>query len=501
MTAVIKMEHITKSFSHNQVLKDVDFTLEKGTIHALLGENGTGKSTLMNILTGLIPYDSGQISIQPGMQIAFIHQELSLVNDLSVYENLFLGSELRGRLLLNRKKMIAAAERVLKQMGVSIDPTEKVAALNSAMKQVVEISRAVLSNKKIVIMDEPTASLTDDEITGLFKVMRRMKDQGISIIFISHKLKEVLEICDSFTVMRNGYVVESGQITPQINENYLIRRMVGKQLYNASINKHQIKNDQILELEHLSRPAAYSDVSLTVRQGEVVGLTGLLGSGGSEILRAIIGAERLASGTIKFQKQLFKPRNTAAARKSGIAYIPKNRKENGILPDMTVKDNILVTILKQISRGGLIGSSKADQLVLQAKQQLAIKYSSAQDLITSLSGGNQQKVLLARALSISPKLVVLDNPTQGVDIAAKAEIYDQIENLTKRGVSFILASNEFDEIKRVCDRVYVLYQGRVQKEFQNEELDQRRMLYYAMGGDSKQKERSEHYGRTKKAQV
>lgn len=299
MDNAIEMKQIKKSFGNNQVLKSVDFTLKKGSIHALLGENGTGKSTLMNILTGLLSYDDGQIEIENGYQIAFIHQELSLVNDLNIYENLFLGRELRKGLLLDRKLMMEKAAEVLTSIKVDLKPETLVANLSASQKQLVEICHALLQESKVIIMDEPTSSLSDVEIENLFQVMRKLKAKGISIIFISHKLGEVLEICDEYTIMRNGQVVAKGTVTPDLTKEEISLMMVGKQLAAFKHESSKQIGPVILEVSNLTKEKQYSQINLKVKQGEIIGITGLMGDGRSELFASVAGANYPYSGQIR----------------------------------------------------------------------------------------------------------------------------------------------------------------------------------------------------------
>ncbi|WP_286028128.1 sugar ABC transporter ATP-binding protein [Ligilactobacillus agilis] len=492
MDNAIEMKQIKKAFGNNQVLKSVDFTLKKGSIHALLGENGTGKSTLMNILTGLLSYDDGQIKIENGYQIAFIHQELSLVNDLNIYENLFLGRELRKGLLLDRKLMMEKAAEVLTSIKVDLKPETLVANLSASQKQLVEICHALLQESKVIIMDEPTSSLSDVEIENLFQVMRKLKAKGISIIFISHKLGEVLEICDEYTIMRNGQVVAKGAVTPDLTKEEISLMMVGKQLAAFKHEDNKQVGPVILEVSNLTKEKQYSQINLKVKQGEIIGITGLMGDGRSELFASVAGANYPYSGQIRLAGKELNLRTTTQAVAAGIAYLPKNRKENAVIADLDISDNMLVTVLNRL-RGRLLLNKNQEQAEFERYcQQFNIKYGDKNDLITTLSGGNQQKVILARALTTRPKVVILDNPTQGVDIGARTEIYQQLQELARQQVSLIILSNEFDEIYKNCDRVYVMYQGRIQKELGHDQLTEAKVLYYAMGGQDKDKEESKH---------
>ncbi len=478
---IVEMRGIEKSFNENRVLKQVDFTLEEGSIHALLGENGTGKTTLMNILGGVISKDAGEIRANR-QDIAFIHQELSMVNDLSVYENMFMGWELRKGLFLDREAMRRRAGEILERMQVELDVNILVGELNASYKQVVEIARALMKNARVIIMDEPTTALTDVEIRHIFDLMKGLKDQGVSFVFISHKLNEVVEICDSYTVMRDGVVVATGAMTGEVTEQKLAGYMVGKELRYDDLYIERSLGDVVLELKNLSRDREFENVNMTVRQGEILGVTGLLGDGRSELFATVYGCNDSYDGQIFVKGSQMHFNTTAKAQAAGISYVPRNRKENGIIKDMSVGDNMSVNILKRMSRGGLIDGRAIRENNEGYVKSLNIKVHSLDQLITSLSGGNQQKVVLGKALGAKPFLVILDNPTQGVDIGAKLEIYNIIMDLAKGGVSFVVLSSEAQEIMMLCDRSYVMFHGQVRGEFSRDEFSEERIMVVATGG-------------------
>lgn len=490
MSKVVEMRGIEKSFDKNYVLKKVDFSLAAGSIHALLGENGTGKSTLMNILGNIIPKDAGSINIfgkdihDVGSEnpVAFIHQELALVNDLSVYENLFLGRELRKGPFLDHKKMIEETKKYLEQLNIEINPKTLVKDLNPSYKQITEILRALMKNAKVIIMDEPTTSLTDIEINHIFTIMRRLQKQGVSIIFISHKLNEVLEICDAYTIMRDGIVVASGAVTAETTELELSQQMVGKEFSNSEIYYQRPIGEEVLTLNHLSKDREYQNVSMTVKKGEIVGVTGLLGDGRSELFSTVAGANYPYEGDIIISQQKVTMKTTTTAKKHNIAYIPKNRKENGIVKDLTIEENMLLPILNRLATKGLKSRSKMDEKSEHFINMLNIKVADKKNLINSLSGGNQQKVVLAKGLSMDPAIVILDNPTQGVDVGAKHEIYKEILALSEKGISFVILSSEIPEIKKLCDRVYVMFHGQIRQEFSHDEINEEDIMLISTGG-------------------
>ncbi|MCF0133174.1 MAG: sugar ABC transporter ATP-binding protein [Blautia sp.] len=479
---LVNMQGICKSFGKNQVLKSVDFQLQPGSIHALLGENGTGKSTLMNILSGILPYDSGTIRVADGAGIAFIHQELALVNDLSIAENLFLGNMPKNGLFADRASMRNQTNEILKKMNVELDADMEVGELNASHKQIIEIARALLKDAKIIIMDEPTTALTDVEIAYIFEIMRSLRDKGVSLIFISHKLNEVVEICDSFTIMRDGVVVETGTMSPEITENVLARHMVGRELKYDDIYVKRNIGETILSIEDLCLDRTYSHVNMKVRKGEIVGVTGLLGDGRSELFETVYGNKKGYTGNITIDGKTVRMNSTTQAKSMGICYVPRNRKENGIIKDMSISENMSLAILKELKNGLFIHSGRQRENNEKYVKELNIKLADLEDSILSLSGGNQQKVVLAKALGPKPELVILDNPTQGVDIGAKLEIYHIIMELAAQGTSFVVLSSEAQEIMMLSDRVYVMFHGEVRKEFARDELSEENIMVVATGG-------------------
>jgi len=480
------MKGIKKSFSANYVLKDVNFTVEKGSIHALLGENGAGKSTLMNILGNILHKDDGQILVYgesfDDKKIAFIHQELSLVNDLNIFENLYLGKELKKGFLLDKKTMSHRASEVLGRMGVDINPYTMVSELNPSYKQITEIARALLKEAQVIIMDEPTTSLTEVETELIFNVMRTLRDQGISLIFISHKLNEVLEVCDSYTILRDGEVVATGKVSEELTEKDLSTHMVGEEVNTEGIYKTRELGEVILEIKNMSKEREYKNVNLNLRKGEVLGVTGLLGDGRTELFASVYGANPPYEGKVIIEGKEVKMRGTHTAMTNKIAYVPKNRKENGIIADLNIKENLALSVLSKIQSFGILKNSTLEKLTNDYVKKLDIKAGDTNNLITSLSGGNQQKIVLAKALCSNPSVVILDNPTQGVDVGAKMEIYRQIISLSEQGYSFIILSNEVPELQRTCDRVYVMFQGEIRQEFNREEMTEENIMLISTGG-------------------
>lgn len=498
---IVDMQGIYKSFGANNVLKGVDFKLKKGSIHALLGENGTGKSTLMNILSGILPFDDGKIKIfgedvnpyeyKKKLGITFIHQELALVNDLTIMENMFLGKEEKRGIFLNKQFMLNKTNEVLSSMGMDLDPMTKVGDLNASCKQIIEIAKALLKESNIIIMDEPTTALTDVEIQHVFEIMRSLKKQGVSLIFISHKLNEVLEICDSYTIMRDGNLVATGEVNKNLTEHDIAKCMVGKELLYDELYKERKLGDTILELKNLTKENQYKNVNMHINKGEILGVTGLLGDGRSELFSTVFGANGDYEGEIKFCGKNIDMKSTDQATKIGITYVPRDRKEIGIIKDLSVSENMNLPIMKNLKEYGLLSKHKEKENNNKYVNELNIKVSDLQNKITSLSGGNQQKVIIARALGSSPKLVILDNPTQGVDVGAKLEIYSIIMELAKEGVSFVVLSSEAQEIMMICDRIYIMFHGEVKGELDRCDITEENIMVIATGGSLKMGEKTD----------
>ena len=484
----LSMRGIYKSFGANDVLKSVDFHLNEGEICALLGENGAGKSTLMNILGGVLQPDQGTIALDgapvqfhtPSQSldagIAFIHQELNLINDLPVYENMFIGREIKKKSgLLDHKAMIARTRELFESMSLNIDPLAMVSALDASYKQIVEISRALMMKASIIIMDE-----TDPEIERVFQMLRTLRQQKVGVVFISHKLREVMQICDRYTVLRDGAVVAEGLVRDTSVEN-LARDMVGHEVRTQARTRNAQLGVEVLRLESLTLEPYYRNVSLSIRAGEVLGVTGLLGDGRSELFRTVFGDMGHYGGRILVEGKPVVIHSTPQALALGIGYLPRNRKENGIIKDMDILENGSIVIWRQLARCGLIDRRAELAAFDKQRQGLKIKMENPADPIGSLSGGNQQKVVLAKWLSAHPKLLILDNPTQGVDVGAKEEIYDIILRLADAGVAVAVLSNEAQEIIRVCDRALVMYHGDVRAQVSGDTMNEQEMMRLATG--------------------
>ena len=491
----IEMRNIIKSFGSNIVLKDVSFKLNGGEICALIGENGAGKSTLMNILGGVYKMDSGSIyldgkkaefanpaeSLEAG--IAFIHQELNLINDLPIYENMFLGREIktkRGKLDLDR--MIQETENVFNQMNLQLDPKAMVRDLDASYKQIVEICRAMIMKASVIIMDEPTTSLTYPEIKRVFSMMRTLKDHNVGIIFISHKLGEVMEICQRYMVLRDGALVSEGNVN-EVTTDDLTRFMVGYNVKIGHLSREKKPGSEVLRVEGLTHKTAFRNISFSVSSGEILGVTGLLGDGRSELFQSIFGAESIASGKVYLNGKKTNIRSTIQALNAGVGYLPRNRKENGIIKDMNIIENAAIVTWPKYAKHGVIDRLKHKEKFEEQVKKLRIKMGKSTDSITSLSGGNQQKVVLAKWLAANPKLLILDNPTQGVDVGAKEDIYNIILKLAMENIAVVVLSSEAQEIIRICDRALVMYHGVIQGEVAGEKMNEHDIMRLATGGN------------------
>lgn len=494
--SLLCMRNICKSFNGIPVLKQVQLTIEKGEVHALLGENGAGKSTLMNILAGVFPADSGEMefdekkikkmTIQQSekMGIAFVHQELNLFNDLKVYENIFLMKEYKRKAgALDKKRMIRETQQLFTELGVEINPEEKVENLKTSQKQLLEISKALFFKAKLLILDEPTTSLNNDEVEHLFQIIRNLKDKGTSFIFISHKMPEIFQIADRYTVLRNGEFVQAGKIS-EITQEEMTDLMVGEKLSHQEIYQAREPGENILELDHLSG-YGFSDVNFTVKKGSIVGLTGLQGSGSSELLQGLFGAVPVTGGTLKLHGKDCKIRSIQGAMKAGIAMLASNRKENSVIPDMSILENMYLSEQVLSARHPFISIGKERKRYERYKEMLSVKAEDPDDPITSLSGGNQQKVFLARWLNTEADILLLDNPTQGIDVGAKAEIYKLILKLADTGKTILINTLEIPELAKVADYCAVFYEGTVIKVLKHEEIDEKTVMLYSTNAAQK----------------
>ena len=488
--AILEIRNVSKAFGGSKVLKNVSFSVDEGEIHALLGENGAGKSTLMNILTGVIPADSGEIIFlgksysNPGIRqmeqagIAFVHQELNVINDLTVAENIFLCKELRNRVgLIRKKEQIKRTRQLFEELGVDINPNAMVSTLKTSEKQLLEICRALYADAKLLILDEPTTALSNDEIDHLFVILKRLKEQGKSFIFISHKMPEIFAIADRYTVLRNGEFVSKGNIK-DTNTHDITSDMVGKSYADADVYKERNHGETILELKNFSGKG-FENVNLKMKRGEIIAFTGLAGCGASELMQTMFGALPFERGEMLVNGKKMSG-DIVRFMKSSVAMLAADRKENSVVPDMNIIENFYLAEHEISKRKKPFINNRFEKSRYGfQKEALNIKAPDCNESISSLSGGNQQKVFLARWLNTGAELLLFDNPTQGVDVGAKAEIYKLILEFAENGKTIIINTLEIPEIQKVADRCIVFYNGKVVKELGHSEVNEHDVMLYS----------------------
>jgi ribose transport system ATP-binding protein len=494
-TAVLEVIGVSKEFVGIKALDDVTFALRAGEVHGLVGENGAGKSTLIKVLTGVYQPDGGELR-QLGEPVAFgtpvqaqaagistIYQEVNLVPLLTIAGNVFLGREPRTRFgLIDRPRMNAMAADLLAGYGITGDVRRPLGSLGVGAQQMVALARAVSVDARVVIMDEPTSSLEPREVETLLSVIGRLKAQGIAVVYVSHRMDELYRICDRVTVLRDGKLVHTGELAG-LDRIELVSLMLGRDI--SDIRAHgatsfgedsHAEKEPLLRAENLSSPHRLSGVSVTIRPGEVVGLAGLLGSGRSETARAIIGALPLSGGTVLLGGKPVRAGNIASAMRAGISMLAEDRKADGIIPNLSVRENIVLAALPRLSRFGVVSRSKQDKIVDTFVKRLRIKASSPDQKVAELSGGNQQKVLLARWLCMEPRILLLDEPTRGIDVGAKAEVQGLIDELAAEGLGVLLISSEMEELIDGADRVVVLREGAVVGELAGDQVTEGNVL-------------------------
>jgi ABC-type sugar transport system ATPase subunit len=472
---LLRATGLIKRFGDNVVLSDVDLTVGRGEVHAIVGENGAGKSTLIKILGGVHRADGGSIALdgrdvvlsspQAALEngIVVIHQELSLAPHLSTVENIFLGHFLHNALgMLDHRRMRARTGKLLERLSIEIDPEIPVGRLSIAQQQMIEIAKAISVEAKLLILDEPTAVLDANRVDTLFELIERLKEQGIGIVFISHHLDEIFRIADSVTVLRDGMQTGSSAVS-EVDHDWLVSRMIGRQFATHTSKKRSF-GKVALELEALSSDGAFEEVSLTVREGEIVGLAGLIGAGRTEVAQAIFGVRPHSSGTMRLYGAPVRLSGPRAATRRGIAYVSEDRKAFGLLPNRPVRENMTISNLARFQSFGLLRLSRERAFVRAQIEQLDIRLPGMHVEISTLSGGNQQKALLGRALAGQPRVLIFDEPTRGVDIGAKREIYRFIEDLAEEGAAIVVISSEMEEVIRLSDRIIVMRSGRVAAE-------------------------------------
>ncbi len=487
------LRDISKSFPGVKALDGVSLEVQAGECHALVGENGAGKSTLMKILAGALLPDAGAVTIG-GRQaqidsplsarrlgVSMIYQELNLLPELTVAENIFLGREPSSRSgLLNRRKMIEDSRRWLARLHQDIDPRRLTRELPLAQQQMVEIVKALALEARIMIMDEPSSILTDKELEELFNLMARLKSEGLAIIYISHRLEEIFRVCDRVTVMRDGRTISTRPVS-EASQAVLVREMVGRELANIFPARRPPSDDIALELKDVTRRPRLNRVSIRIQRGEIVGLSGLVGAGRTDLARVIFGADPMDEGEIRFFGEVLHHHCPNEAIRRGIGLLTEDRKSQGILLQMTVRANITIANLGRIARAGFVSRKKEKEQITPLVESLRIKTPSLEQGIGNLSGGNQQKTILARWLFTQCRFLIFDEPTRGIDVGAKAEIYQLIVNLAAEGKSILVISSELPEILGLCHRIYVMRDGEIAGEFQAGMATQEMLLATAMG--------------------
>ena len=500
---ILEMLNITKEFPGVKALDKVSFRVKKGEIHAIVGENGAGKSTLIKILSGVYPsgsYDGkiilngkerrfSNIKNSEMLGISVIYQELTIVKSLSICENIFLGNEISRNGVIDWNKAYNETKKVLNKVGLKLNPGSIVSNLGMGQIQIVEIAKAISKNVNILILDEPSASLSETEVENLFQILRKLKSKGVTCIYISHRIYEVFEVADTVTVLRDGKIIGTNKID-EMDENKLIAMMVGRKLNQRFPRKKHISGEVVLELNNWTinsseNPdrAMLKDINFKARKGEILGISGLMGSGRTELAMSIIGAYGIyKKGEMFFNKKLLKIKNPFDAIKSGISYLTEDRKDKGLVLMMTTKNNISLASNNKISKNGIIDNNKDIKISEVYVNKLNIKCSSIEQEVCYLSGGNQQKVSLAKWLFTKPKVLILDEPTKGIDVGAKLEIYNIMNDLVEQGICVIMISSELPEILGMSDRILIMYEGKLNGELSWEEATQEKIMYYSTGG-------------------
>ena len=494
---IVELENICKSFPGVKALDNVHFHLKAGEVMALLGENGAGKSTLMKVLSGVHNKDSGTIRIfgqevdnmnpkrAQELGVAIIHQELNMCQHLTVAENMFLGRERRRGLKLSQKEMNAEAARVLKSLDIDLDPTTMVGSLQVSKQQMVEIAKALSTNARILIMDEPTSALTSKEIDELFRIIRQLRAEGKGIVYISHRLEELQHIVDRVTIMRDGHYITEGNFA-DMDMSYIIANMVGREIKEKFPRVHCEKGKKIFEVKHLNAGRMVRDVSFESYEGEILGFAGLMGAGRTETTRAIFGVDPKESGEIWLDGREIRIKNPMDAIRQGVVLAPEDRKKDGLCTKLSIRSNIELPNLDiACNKLGVVNRKKVTEMVQTAKENFSIKMPNDEIDAGSLSGGNQQKVVVGKWLARESRVVIFDEPTRGIDVAAKVEIYNLMNDLKKQGISVIFVSSEMPEVLGIADRIIVMCDGRITGEMMVQDATQEKILELATRFENK----------------
>ena len=491
MASVIELCGVHKFFPGVHALRNVDFSVERGEVHALVGENGAGKSTLIKIIAGAYALDQGQMKVEGAAKVlshprqaqdlglVVVHQELELVPSLSVAENIFFGRlpNMGGRVLW--KKLYAESLLLLEQVGLAVDPKTQVGYLGIAAQQLVEIARALSQQAKLIVMDEPTSALSPQEIDRLLRLVKQLRSRGVSVVYVSHKLEEVLRISNRVTVLRDGEKVAC-QHTAELDEKRLVALMVGRELGLGFPETDRSVDKVLLQVENLTTDAV-NDISFHVHAGEVVGFSGLMGAGRTELAQALVGADRRKSGRVCVAGEDLTPSSPQAARRMGLGLVPEDRREQGIFSRRSVRENASIAALDSLSRWGWVRRRDEQGRVEESVKRLRIRTASTETPIANLSGGNQQKVLLCRWLLVDNlKILLVDEPTRGIDVGAKDEIYRVLDELAKSGLALVVFSSEIEEVLGLCDRIYVLREGAITAHYRSEEATPEALLESAL---------------------
>lgn len=490
----LHMQSISKSFPGVRALQDVSFELAKGEIHALVGENGAGKSTLMKILTGAYVGDGGEILLNgkpvvinsPGdaqaLGISMIHQELSLIPYLTVGQNIYLGREPRGRLpgIIDWPTLNKEAQALLDRLSVGVNATDLVEGLSIAQQQMVEVAKALSLNADIIAMDEPTSSLTDRETEVLFRVMGNLRDQGVALIYISHRLDEVFAITDRVTVLRDGQWIATLP-TAELDEEKIVSMMVGRDLGELYPKKSGTTQGDVLTVTDLEDGDELRGVSFTLRRGEILGIAGLVGAGRTALAETLFGVRPATAGEIRMEGKPVHIKSPGDAMKLGLGLVPEDRKQQGLFLNMAVRENVTMSAMHQVTTLGFVSNRRADSMAKEYVKRLDIRTPGIMQRVRNLSGGNQQKVVIARWLTLQPKVLMLDEPTRGIDVGAKAEIHGLMDQLAQQGVGVLMISSELPEVLGVADRILVMHEGRITGEFSRDEATQDAIMRAATG--------------------
>lgn len=493
---------VSKLFGGVRALDSVDFAVHPGSIHALVGENGAGKSTLIKVLTGVYRPDGGEVRLA-GETVSFtkpsdaqdagistVYQEVNLIPKLSIARNIYLGREPRTRIgLIDMRRVNRDAKNLLDDLGIHVDVTADLESLGLGVQQMVALARAVTIDAKVVIMDEPTSSLEMREVETLFGIARKLRDDGCGLVFVSHRLDELWQLCDAVTVLRDGQIVSTGDMQ-SLSRRDLISQMLGRDIETVeeegatSFGHTEVpERDAVMTVEGIDVPSRLSGVSLAVRPGEVLGLGGLLGAGRSETVKAIYGALPATAGEVVVDGRKVRRNSIRSSMAAGLALLSEDRKAEGIIPDLTVRENIILAVSKQVSRGGIVSRAKVNELVDRYIKRLRIKVSSADQKVGELSGGNQQKVLIARWLATQPRVFLLDEPTRGIDVGAKLEVQELIDELAEQGLAVVMISSETEELVEGSNRVIVLRDGSVDAVLEGDELTNQQLLQALVGAE------------------